>query len=562
MMRWNFLPVPESAELEQLSSELNNPPALFVTLLWQRGIRSLEDAKVFLYPDEKLLEDPWTLKDMPLAVERLSKALQQKEKIWLLGDYDVDGTTAATLTYLALQSLGGNCEIHIPDRYTEGYGVSMQGIDRGVAWGANLMITLDCGIRSEIPLRYAALKGLEVIVCDHHIPGTSLPPAYAILDPRQEDCSYKNPHLTGCGVAFKLLWALYEHLGEDPKKLLEYIDLLALSISCDLVEVTGENRYLLAEGLKKINQNPLPGIKALLNLHTWEQPIEINDLLFFLGPRINAAGRISHGKYAVEILQGQALNLSELVVQLNEDNAARKLLDEQQTQSALAKINSDPAEKERMTTVLWDKDWVKGVLGISASRLIEQYYRPTILLAPSGEHWTGSARSVAGFDLFEALSACENDLLQFGGHKFAAGLTLREDQLENFKVNFEAIVRKQLTTESYDPELAIDAVVSLAMLSEGQIKQLKFLAPHGPGNLQPVFASKYITATQVKILKEKHIKFIAMQGETKIEAIGFGMAAYAELLHMPVDIAFHANIQVYRGQSKRQLQLKDIRPSQ
>lgn len=556
------LPTPsDKNEIERLKQELNGIPADFAALLLQRGITSLDTAKLFFYPDLNHLWNPLLMKDMNEASDRLCRAISSREPVFLLGDYDVDGTTSVSMMTLVLESLGVPVFYHIPDRYKEGYGVSFKGIDVAAASGAKLLITLDCGIRSVEQMRYATQKGLEVIICDHHEPGRDLPEVLAVLDPKRKDCEYPFKELTGCGVGYKLLQACFEKIQLDTEGLNIGLDLLALSIACDIVPVIGENRILMSHGLQKLRNNPTKGLAALKNLSDREREWTVTDLVFFLGPRINAAGRITHARHAVDVLTGKSDDLGPLAQKLEEDNALRKQLDQSHTIQALEMIEQDLNREGKRATVLNHPEWHKGLVGIVASRVIEKHYKPTVLLARSEGNWVGSARSVAGFDLYAALLECKEHILQFGGHKYAAGMTIADEQLESFRRKFEEVVESRIQPEHLSPVLTIDGVADLKNINRPLIKMVEKMAPFGPGNLQPVFATESAEAVNIQILKDQHLKFKVVQGDTTLDAIAFGMADKIGLLEEgPVAIAYHADINRFRGNESVQLIIKDIRP--
>jgi single-stranded-DNA-specific exonuclease len=556
------LPTPsDKNEIERLKQELNGIPADFAALLLQRGITSLDTAKLFFYPDLNHLWNPLLMRDMNEASDRLCRAISSREPVFLLGDYDVDGTTSVSMMTLVLESLGVPVFYHIPDRYKEGYGVSFKGIDVAAASGAKLLITLDCGIRSVEQMRYATQKGLEVIICDHHEPGRDLPEVLAVLDPKRKDCEYPFKELTGCGVGYKLLQACFEKIQLDTEGLNIGLDLLALSIACDIVPVIGENRILMSHGLQKLRNNPTKGLVALKNLSDREREWTVTDLVFFLGPRINAAGRITHARHAVDVLTGKSDDLGPLAQKLEEDNALRKQLDQSHTIQALEMIEQDLNREGKRATVLNHPEWHKGLVGIVASRVIEKHYKPTVLLARSEGNWVGSARSVAGFDLYAALLECKEHILQFGGHKYAAGMTIADEQLESFRRKFEEVVESRIQPEHLSPILTIDGVADLKNINRPLIKMVEKMAPFGPGNLQPVFATESAEAVNIQILKDQHLKFKVVQGDTTLDAIAFGMADKIGLLEDgPVAIAYHADINRFRGNESVQLIIKDIRP--
>jgi single-stranded-DNA-specific exonuclease len=562
MMKWILPEAPNQSDIVELAQALNGVPEALANLLWQRNIRTLEDARSFFYPDKNQIPDPFLMQDMDLAADRLTRAILSGEKVFLLGDYDVDGTTSVSMMHLILEKHNVPLAFHIPDRYKEGYGVSWQGIDAAAESGATLLITLDCGVRSVEQIKYANERGIEVIVCDHHEAGEVLPPALAVLDPKRKDCSYPFKELSGCGVAYKLLQACYLRLGLPMDDLDEVLDLLALSIACDIVSITGENRIYAALGVQKLLKNPLPGIRSIMNLSDRERAWGISDLVFFVGPRINAAGRITHAKHAVEVLTGKATDLSDLAKKLETDNTLRRSLDAEHTRQALQMIEMSSTSVTRRSTVLYHPEWHKGLVGIVASRVIERHYKPTILLARAEGKWVGSARSVQGFDLYQALCECKEYILQFGGHKYAAGLTLNEEYLIPFLEKFEEVVSRNILEEQLHPRLTVDGLLHLSEVTPAFIRMLSKMEPHGPGNLQPVFVSGPVQAKHIRILKDEHIKFVACEGDTQIPAIGFGMADFLPLLESePVYIAYHANFNVFNGQSSIQLMLKDIKPA-
>jgi len=560
MMKWILPKEDNQSEIDALVQALNGVPKGLASLLWHRNIRTLEQAKRFFYPDNQQIPDPFLMKDMDIAAERLKRAILTGEKVFLLGDYDVDGTTSVSMMHLILEKHQVPLAYHIPDRYKEGYGVSWQGIDAAANAGATLLITLDCGVRSVEQIKYANERGIEVIVCDHHEPGDILPPAFAVLDPKRPDCDYPFKELSGCGVGFKLLQACYQLMDLPTDTLDEVMDLLALSIACDIVSVTNENRVYAAKGVAKLRTNPTPGIRSIMNLSDRERKWTISDLVFFVGPRINAAGRITHARHAVEVLTGKATDLSELAQKLETDNTLRKSLDAEHTTQALEMIQSSAVYESRRSTVLYHPEWHKGLVGIVASRVIERHYKPTILLARSEGKWVGSARSVQGFDLYQALCQCKEYILQFGGHKYAAGLTLNEEFLIPFQEKFEAVVASTILEEQLHPRLHVDGLLPLSEVKPSFIKMLSKMEPHGPDNLQPVFVSGPVEAKHMKIMKDQHIRFMACQGDTQIAAVGFGMADFLPLLESePIYIAYHANFNEFNGQTSIQLLLKDIK---
>lgn len=525
-MRWTFKPQPDPLLVEALQESLQID-ALTARLLVQRGITTFDHARQFFRPSVADLHDPFLMKDMDLAVARIELALAKQEKILVFGDYDVDGTTAVSLVSAYLKTRTTQVATYIPDRYIEGYGVSFQGIDFASDNEFSLIIALDCGIKSIDHVQYAQERGIDFIICDHHRPGETLPQAVAVLDPKRADCFYPYDELCGCGIGFKLVQALAQNQNQSVEELLPYLDLVATAIAADIVPMTGENRALAFLGLHVINNNPRPGIRALLQ-HVKNKTRTISDVVFTLAPRINAAGRIKHGNYAVALLSEfdseQALQFAAEIEQFNAD---RKVLDQSITQEALAQIGQNQ-EENASTTVVFHEHWHKGVIGIVASRLIETYHRPTLVFTKSGEYYAASARSVPGFDVYEALEACAEHLVQFGGHKYAAGLSLKPENFAAFKHAFEKVVQATLPTEMETPEIEIDAEIELAQITPKLLRILKQFEPFGPQNMAPVFLSRDLrdTGYAKKIgPKETHLKLQVVQGNSeRLGAIGFGLA--------------------------------------
>ena len=568
-MRWQLKQIPENPSIKKLEDSLATrtpiPPAL-PNILFQRGIETYEAAKEFFSPKVDFLHDPFLMRGMDQAVARLVIAHQQKEKIVLLGDYDVDGTTAVSLSLLCLRSYGYDVSYYIPDRYKEGYGVSFEGIDFASNNNARLMVSMDCGIKALDKVAYAKDKGIEFIICDHHTPGDELPDALAILDPKQINCDYPFKELTGCGITLKLMQGLHRelfaYLGQtapiDP--LVAYADLVAMSIASDIVPIVGENRILTHLGLKKIREKPLSGVKALMDQTKQVRPWNVSDLVFFLGPRINAAGRLHHADQAVEVLTGKEEVVHPLAERLQSANFERQALDKQMTEEALQMLHADPISGQRSTTVLSHPEWHKGVVGIVASRLIEHHYRPTILLAQSQGKWVGSARSVKGFDLYKSLEACKEHLLQFGGHKYAAGLTLSPEQLSPFKEKFEQVVSEWISPEQKVPILPIDYELNLSDISDRLVRIIQRMAPFGPGNPTPVFLSRGVSVKHHRVLKDLHLKLVLEQEGILFEAIGFNLVHKMDLLRSEsIDIAFQVYFNEWNGRKRINLKLKDLK---
>ncbi len=547
----------------QLAEELNINPTL-ATLLTQREILDFESSRQFFRPNLSQLHDPYLMKDMDLAVERLAKAMANNEKILVYGDYDVDGTTSVTVFFGFLQKRYAHLDYYIPDRYEEGYGVSWQSIDWAQENGYTLIVTLDCGIKSIDKVTEAKQRGIDFIICDHHRPGDSLPPAVAVLDPKREDCPYPYKELTGCGVGFKLLQAYCISQQIDQKELFEYLDLLVVSIAADIVPITGENRVLAHYGLLQLNAAPRIGIKALIKIAGMTGTLDITNVVFGIGPRINAAGRIKHAKEAVRLLLSEhEEEANDFAREIDNHNKDRKLFDSTITEEALFMIENDSWFTEAKSTVLYKEDWHKGVIGIVASRCIEKYHRPTIILTKSHEKAAGSARSVPGFDVYEAIEECADLLEQFGGHTFAAGLTLPIDNIEAFRIRFNEIVSSRISPDQLIPMVNIDLPLELSAINAKFYNILRQMGPFGPGNMTPLFESKNVTLVgKPVIMKEKHLKFDVKQDNSFIyTAIGFGMAEFANELasQRPFSICYHLEENNFRDKKTLQLFLKDIK---
>lgn len=535
-------------------------------ILVTRGIDTFDKAKLFFRPQLAALHDPWLMKDMLKAVKRVQQAIEYNERILVFGDYDADGTTAVACFYGFLTSFYSNTGFYIPHRYKEGYGVSKIGIDYAFENGYTLIVSLDCGIKSVELIHYAKTLGIDFIVCDHHLPDDELPQAVAILDPKQPECEYPFKELCGCGVGFKLMHAIAEELGLPAETYLQYLDLLATAIAADIVPVTGENRILGFFGLKKVNENPCTGLKALIQLAAVQKSLHFNNLVFVVAPRINAAGRMDDARKVVELLIekdfDKAMAYAEM---LHNDNTDRKQADTNITEEALEMIKCNDAMINRKTTVLFKEHWHKGVVGIVASRLIENYYRPTVVLTKSGDVVAGSARSVVGFNLYEAVHACREHLIGYGGHFAAAGMTMLPENVEAFSNAFEAAVTGTITDDLLVPEIIIDAVVDLAEISESFYNIICQMEPFGPDNMRPVFLAKNVIETGFsRILKEQHIRFVIKQRNTTFNGIGFGMADKFHLLQMqrPIDIVFTIDLNEWNGQRNIQLKIIDFRVSQ
>ncbi len=562
-MRWTIKPKPDPLLVERLAEELGVETPV-ATLLIQRGICSFEAAKKFFRPSLKDLHDPYLMKDMNLAVDRIQQAIASGENIMVYGDYDVDGTTSVALMASYLKTLTANIATYIPDRYTEGYGVSYCGIDFAADNDISLIIALDCGIKAIDKVAYAAEKGIDFIICDHHRPGEHIPEAVAVLDPKREDCEYPYKELCGCGVGFKLIQALNTKRGGAPEVLLPYLDLVATAIGADIVPITGENRILAYHGLNVINVAPRMGFKAIL-AQVKKDKLTITDVVFIIAPRINAAGRMKHGLHAVNLLteedEATAMNFA---AEIESFNAERKDTDKAITVEALAQIE-DLKEQERYSTVVYHESWHKGVIGIVASRLTETYYRPTLVFTKSGEKLAASARSVKGFDVYNALEACKEHIEQFGGHKYAAGLTLEASEYENFKTKFESVVSETIDRRLLTPEIAVDAEIDLDEITPKFFRILKQFAPFGPGNMSPVFMTQNLSDTgygKCVGADEAHLKCRVKQRgkEPVFDMIGFGLGEKFETISekKTFKAVYSLDENEWNRKVSIQLKLKDI----
>ena len=561
--RWKILKADE-AKIEALHQSLKIHPVL-CKIFVQRGIETFHQAKDFFRPQLKDLPSPWLMKDMEKAVERILAAINNNERILIYGDYDVDGTTSVASMYQFLKKIYSTLDFYIPHRYREGYGISKAGIDFAKENGFTLIISLDCGIKSADLITYAKKSGIDFIVCDHHLPDEILPPAVAILNPKQQDCNYPYKELCGCGVGFKLIQALAERLNLPQESAFEYLDLLATAIAADIVPMTGENRILAFHGLIKANKNPNYGIKALAKLSGLVKELHITNLVFMIAPRVNAAGRMDDARKAVQMFvaetEEEALHYAEL---LHSDNTDRKEADKTITEEALSLINENENWKNRKSTVVFQPHWHKGVVGIVASRVIETYYRPTVVLTQSGVYAAGSARSVPGFNLYEAIHACKEYLLGYGGHFAAAGMTMELDQVNAFREKFEEVVSSTITAEQLIPEIIVDAEISLKDIKQSFYDIISQMEPFGPENLRPVFIVKNVMDNGwSKIVKEQHIRFSIKQDNVTITGIGFGMADKFSILEQkkPVDIVFTIDENEWNGSKSLQLKVIDFRIS-
>jgi single-stranded-DNA-specific exonuclease len=562
-MRWNPKSKPNSEKVQAIQSALQ-VDAIIAKLLVQRGVETFEQAKTFFRPTLADLHNPYLMKDMDKAVVRIEKAIANNENILVFGDYDVDGTTAVSLVSSYLRSFYPNVATYIPDRYAEGYGISYMGIDYAEDNDISLIIALDCGIKSIDHVNYAKEKNIDFIICDHHRPGNILPDAVAVLDPKREDCSYPYDELCGCGVGFKLIQALAENRNQTIEDLVLYLDLVATAIAADIVPITGENRVLAKFGLEVINSNPRPGIKALIQ-NVKKKVLTITDVVFIVAPRINAAGRIKHGNEAVALLTEYDLDQAEqFASEIEQHNSDRKELDKQITKEALLQIEENN-EQKRFSTVVYQENWHKGVIGIVASRLVENYYRPTIVFTKSGEKLAASARSVKDFDVYNALEACAEHLEQFGGHMYAAGMTLLEENYENFKNAFEKVVQETIHPDLLTPEISYDAEIELSEINPKLMRLLKQFEPFGPENMTPLFLAKELTDSgYAKALgsDNEHLKAFVKQGNSEsFGAIGFGLGNKLDLVtnKNKFDAIFSLEENEWKDTVTLQLQLRDIR---
>ncbi len=561
--RWNILSS-NAATVTSLQATLKINPIL-CSILVQRGITDYEKAKEFFRPSLEHLHSPWLMKDMQKAVDRIINAFEKKEKILVYGDYDVDGTTSVASMFQFLKLLHEPIDFYIPHRYKEGYGISKIGIDFAKEQGFTLIISLDCGIKSAELIAYAKTLGIDFIVCDHHLPDSDVPAAAAILNPKQVDCPYPYKELCGCGVGFKLMMALTEKLNLSTETYLQYIDLVAIAIAADIVPVTGENRTLAFFGIQKVNTKPSVGIEALLNLSKAKGPMSLTSLVFVIAPRINAAGRMDDAKKAVQLFIEKdptaAISFANI---LHSDNTDRREADSSITLEAMEMLAADPNNQNRKTTVLYNEYWHKGVVGIVASRLIETFYRPTIVLTKSGEYAAGSARSVAGFNLYEAIHACRAHLLGYGGHFAAAGMTLATNQIDSFKAAFEAEVAKTITPDQLIPALTINAEINFKDITASLYNIIKQMEPFGPDNMRPVFVARNVKdAGFSKVVKDLHLRVVLKQEDIILSGIGFNMADKFSILQdgQPIDIVFSIDENEWQGNTNLQLKVIDLLPA-
>ncbi|MFN7492072.1 MAG: single-stranded-DNA-specific exonuclease RecJ [Cyclobacteriaceae bacterium] len=561
--RWVYKSLPTDESISALSTSINVNKYI-ATILWQRGITEFESAKKFFRPSLSHLHDPFLMKDMAAAIDRLKKAINSNEKILIYGDYDVDGTTAVALVYSYLKSFYPHCDFYIPDRYAEGYGVSEAGIRWAEENGFSLIIALDLGVKAIDAVTLATSKNIDFIICDHHLPGASIPHAVAVLDPKRSDCNYPFKELSGCGLGFKLMQAFartYRH----EEELHDYLDLVAVSIASDIVPITDENRVLAHFGLQKLNQNPLPGLKALKDIAGTKSDLDISGIVFTLGPRINAAGRVAHARAAVELLiastEEEAFACAEKV---NLKNDIRREFDLSITEEALAMIDGSEELKNAKSTVLFKNTWHKGVIGIVAARCIEKYYRPTVILTESNDKITGSARSVKDFDLYEAIYACSDLLEKFGGHKYAAGLTLDKSNLAAFQQRFEQVVADNMTEEMQTPVVEIDVAVDFDNISSKFNNVLKQMAPFGPENQRPMFETDRVyVKNSLSGFKDRHVRFLAAQegNERLFNAVGFDLIEHYDRLAsgQSFKMAYTLEENTFNGITTLQARIKDLK---
>lgn len=560
--RWRAKPLPNQEQVLQLSESIRVNPYIS-TILVQRGIDTCEKAEKFFRPKLEDLHNPFEMKDMDVAIKRIQTAVTNQEGILVYGDYDVDGTTAVSIVYSYFKSFNQNIEYYIPDRYKEGYGISRAGLEYAAEKGFTLVITLDCGIRSNDLVDYGNSLGLEMIICDHHLPGDTLPKAAAILNPKRRDCTYPYKELSGAGIGFKLIQAYNEKQGMPTEMVYDYLDMVAVSIASDLVDIRGENRVLSFYGLKKLNENPSIGLQTLLDDCPKKEQYTISDIIFGIGPRINAAGRIADAKAAVKVLIEKDYNTAKKYAKvLSERNHERKELDSDITRDAVDMVQKSPRLMSKYSMVLQGEGWSKGVIGIVASRMVEQFYKPTIVFSLNDGMLTGSARSIKTFDIHEAIGACGELVEQFGGHKYAAGLSIKVENFDAFADKFEAIVRESVTADDLVPVVEYDLEMETSMITPGMMKILKQLSPFGPGNSIPVFRSNNLRANQTaKILKDRHLKMQVQTPNGPMDSIGFGLAEHwpsvtdAQIFHA----CYCIEENTYNGRTNLQLRLQDIK---
>ncbi|MEO6167220.1 MAG: single-stranded-DNA-specific exonuclease RecJ [Chitinophagales bacterium] len=545
-----------------MQTALNIHPVL-LQLLVQRGIATFDDAKKFFRPSLSDLHDPFLMQDMGKAIDRIEAAFANEEKVLIYGDYDVDGTTAVATAYSFFLELGLEIDYYVPNRYTEGYGISTRGIDWAKENGFTLIIALDCGIKSVDKIDYAKTLSIDFIICDHHLPGEKIPDAVAVLDPKRKDCEYPYKELCGCGIGFKLISAFAQKNNLPDESYLKYLDFVVVSIASDIVPITGENRVLAFYGLQKINLQPSEGLRALMNTNAVKKEFTISDLVFVIGPRINAAGRMDDARNAVRLLISESAHHAAGNAEvLNKHNMDRREYDASITQEALAMLHDDPDQNGKRSTVLFQPHWHKGVIGIVASRLIDKWYRPTIILTESNGFATGSARSVAGFDIYEAILSCCDLLEQFGGHMFAAGLTMRLENVAAFTQRFEEVVAATIEERYLTPEIEINALLEMEEITPKFFSVLKQFAPFGPQNMKPLFMTSGVLDTSwSRLVGTEHLKFSLKKGSSSLSGIGFGMGSFLPRVKstQPFDICYNLDENEWNGRKRIEMNVKDIK---
>ena len=561
---WKAKSLPNEEQSKSLSNKINVSTPI-ANILVQRGIDTFDKAKQFFRPKITDLHDPFLMKDMDKAYERLKGAVDNGEPMMVYGDYDVDGTTAVSIVYSYFVTLNPNIEYYIPDRYKEGYGISKIGIDYAKEKGISLIVSLDCGIRSNELIDYANGLGIDFIICDHHLPGETLPNAHSILNPKRSDCHYPYKELSGAGIGFKLVQAYSKKEGFAEDKVMDYIDLVAVSIAADMVDVRGENRVLAYYGLKKLNENPSIGLQALIALNPGKKQYTSQDIIFGIGPKINAAGRISDATAAVRVLiETEYTKAVQLTRVLTERNDERKELDNDITKNAIEMVESSGELHSHKSIVIVGQDWHKGVIGIVASRMVEQFYKPTIVFSNIDGILTGSARSVKKFDIHEAITQCSEWVEQFGGHKYAAGLSIKEENFASFKQAFEAIVADNIQDDSLLPEVEYDLEIDIDTVDQKFLNLVKQMEPFGPGNPQPIFYTSNLRCTGPRVLKDRHLKFQCLQSRgPSIDGIGFGLSEFYPTVSNGAvfQACYSIEENYFNGQVKLQLRIKDIKPA-
>jgi single-stranded-DNA-specific exonuclease len=561
--RWTAAPKLNDQKVEQLAELINVSP-IIARLLLQRGVETFEQAKKFFRPQLTDLYDPFLMKDMDKAIDRIILGLHRKERLMVYGDYDVDGTTSVSIVFSYFSKFTSNIEYYIPDRYKEGYGISKIGIDYAKETGVSLIIALDCGTRSIELIAYAASLGIDFIVCDHHLPGDELPDAVALLNPKRKDCTYPYKELSGCGIGFKLIQAYAQANDFSFDDVCKYLDLVAVSTCSDIVEIRDENRILVYYGLKKINENPCIGLQALLQSYQIKEEYEVSDIVFGIGPKINAAGRIADAKSSVKLLIEEDFHQARLLAKtLIDNNTERKDIDSDITKEAMEMLENSAELRSRKSTVLYSEKWHKGVIGIVASRLIETYYKPTIIFSEVNGMLTGSARSIKDFDVHDAIGSCGDLVVQYGGHKYAAGLTIKKEQFEAFTDRFEEIVNQNSTEELRTPEISYDTEIDFSEITQKFFVVLDQFKPHGPGNMTPIFRTNHVADSGSRIVKEKHLKLVAYQSGTRFDGIAFNMSDAFPMIskNLPFDVCYSLEMNEFKGVRNLQLKVRDIRPT-